>query len=826
MTVGSGRSADPRWVFYSIALDLDWVELRDGSILFRGDGLSVRVDGGSVHEFAGSILPLLRTPKAFSELTSALPHYEPAGLLSALDRFSQLGVLRRHTQPDSDATAHSSAPWFAFLDRSGIPESTARKSLAALSIGIVGLEAHGAHLALLLGHCGLGTLHLIDPYPCRTEHFGWSPALVPAAQSSSRADAVAAAVARTAPSTMVEVHGTSELTSSDVEAIGACCTMLVACMDRGFSAAHHWVNQTGLSRNIPTIYSDLSGDEAVIGPLVVPGRTGCFMCYRMRRLACELDYDAAMGFERHLDALKSPALHQRALLPMLPSMAANLLGLEILKFFLLPDVSDLAGRIIELDALGPKLEGHAFIERFDCPACGGTFERRHPGYRQLAADYGIRGNLQSIAGELVSARTGLVVSCEPIMEEDADPGWPHLYAARLSNHRFCHQLDHRSATTTGKGLSAADAFLTALGEIIERYAASTWRAEEIRYARRAELDSPSLDPRNLVLYRTEQYGQIPYAPYTEDAVLGWTSGHSLVRDAPVLVPAIATFFNYRPRRPDEHLCRATSNGLAAGPSLIEAILTAAFEVIERDAYMISWFNRLAGQAVKIHDHPDDGIVHMARLLQRRGVELKLFRLPTDLPCHVFLALGLGSDANGPAAVVASGADPDPATAARKAVLELGQIRPGLCRRLRNEVERQRLAHLLATRRPQHLMDHNLLYASHQMLPALDFLLKQSPTPFDWSSGRPVAPAERLASLLGWLSENQMDLIYVNLTPPELERRRMFATRVIIPGCQPIAFGAGERRFGGSRLYELPVKLNLAKRPLEVAELNPDPHPMA
>ena len=114
------------------------------------------------------------------------------------------------------------------------------------------------------------------------------------------------------------------------------------------------------------------------------------------------------------------------------------------------------------------------------------------------------------------------------------------------------------------------------------------------------------------------------------------------------------------------------------------------------------------------------------------------------------------------------------------------------------------------------------YASHQMLPALDFLLKQSPTPFDWSSGRPVAPTERLASLLGWLSENRMDLIYVNLTPPELERRRLFAARVIIPGCQPIAFGAGERRFGGSRLYELPVKLNLAKCPLEVAEAESRP----
>ena len=141
VTVGSGRSADPRWAFFSIAPDLDWVELRDGSVLFRGDGLSVRVDGASVREFVGSILPLLRTPKDISELASALPQYDPAGLLAALDRFSQLGLLRRHTQHDSDSTAaDSSAPWFAFLElRSGVAEgSTARKSLAALSIGIVG----------------------------------------------------------------------------------------------------------------------------------------------------------------------------------------------------------------------------------------------------------------------------------------------------------------------------------------------------------------------------------------------------------------------------------------------------------------------------------------------------------------------------------------------------------------------------------------------------------------------------------------------------------------------------------------------------------------
>ena len=315
------------------------------------------------------------------------------------------------------------------------------------------------------------------------------------------------------------------------------------------------------------------------------------------------------------------------------------------------------------------------MERSDCPACGGKFERRHHGYRELVAGYEFRGNLQSIASQLVSARTGLVVSCEPIMEEDADPGWPHLYAARLSNHRFGHQLDDRAVMTTGKGLSAADAFLSALGEIIERYAASVWRAEEIRYSRRGDLDSAfarparpcslygrTVRPRPIRALHGRCRARLDFRPFAGTGRANPCAGH-------------CTFFDYRAQRPDEHLCGATSSGLAVAPSLIEAILTAAFEVIERDAYMIAWFNRLAGQAVRVHDHPDDAIVHMARLLQRRGVELRLFRLPTDQPCHVFLALGLGSDANGPAAVVALGADPDPAAAARKAVLELEQVRP-------------------------------------------------------------------------------------------------------------------------------------------------------
>jgi ribosomal protein S12 methylthiotransferase accessory factor len=436
-----------------------------------------------------------------------------------------------------------------------------------------------------------------------------------------------------------------------------------------------------------------------------------------------------------------------------------------------------------------------------------------------------RGDLRAAASDLVSERTGIVATCGAVVEDPADPERPYFYVARLSNYAF-KSGPHTSEMTSGKGATRDDAFVGALGEALERYSASIWKQEEVVHCRRSELPADALDPRGLVLYADEQYRDLRYVPYSENAVIGWIRGYSLGRGAPIYVPALAVFMNYVARRREEHIFSGTSSGLALAPSLIEAILGGAWEVIERDAYMIAWFNRLSCRAIAFDDHPDPAIADVTELLRRRGVDVRLFQLPTDRPCHVMLALALTDQVGEPAAIVGLGSHPDPALAAQKAILELGQIRPGLRRRLRDAGERQRLAHLLGTRRPQVLMDHALLYAAREMLPALDFLLKARPTAMKWDVAHPPAAADQLHRLMKSLTDDGTDLIYVNLTPPELERRGLFTTRVIIPGSQPIDFGDGQRRFGGARLYDLPVKLGFARQRPFIQDLNPDPHPMA
>ena len=137
-------------------------------------------------------------------------------------------------------------------------------------------------------------------------------------------------------------------------------------------------------------------------------------------------------------------------------------------------------------------------------------------------------------------------------------------------------------------------------------------------ARRDELGTAALDPRSLVLYRENQYADLPYAPYRDESVLGWVPARSLVTDRSIMVPAMAVFTSYNVRMTDEFLFPVTSNGLAAGPTLCEAVLAATLEVLERDAFMITWLNRLPGRPADPQSHPDPEVAELCESYRRRG----------------------------------------------------------------------------------------------------------------------------------------------------------------------------------------------------------------
>jgi ribosomal protein S12 methylthiotransferase accessory factor len=435
-------------------------------------------------------------------------------------------------------------------------------------------------------------------------------------------------------------------------------------------------------------------------------------------------------------------------------------------------------------------------------------------------------DVMQIASELISPETGIIREVSWYEKDVAEPHLPYVCQVTLANHHFRTDLPAEDLTSGGKGLTHDQALASGLGEAIERYAADWVDPSAIVYARRAELDGPSMDPVDLVLYAPEQYATVPYHPYEETSILGWVRGRSLVTGESVYIPALAVFLGYQAQRPEEHLFLVTSNGVAAGGSLVRAILTGTYEVIERDALMLTWFASLPTRRVDPLTHPDSSVRAMCRAYQRRGVEIGLWRLPTDQPCAVFLALGLQQESrSGPSVIAGLGADLAPAAAARKAILEVGQIRPSYRRSLHQPDVRERMEALV--KNPQSVAtmhEHGLLYCSPDMRHALGFLLDQEPGLQEWSPVTAGDAATQLEQLVDHFRTTRGDLLYYNLTPPDLARLGLAAARVVIPGFQPVTFGAEEPRLGGARLYELPQLLGLALAPLTREDLNPYPHP--
>lgn len=400
-----------------------------------------------------------------------------------------------------------------------------------------------------------------------------------------------------------------------------------------------------------------------------------------------------------------------------------------------------------------------------------------------------------------------------------------MVQARVGNHRFLPKDESNRISASGKGLTPDDARLSALGEAVERYSSLFYWPQELYYCRRSELEGRSLDPRDLVLYRPDQYANVRYAPYSEDTVLGWIPGASVKSGESVHLPAVATLMSYS-AAPDELLLGVTSNGVATAGSLADAIRAATLEVIERDAFILGWVHRWILGRWDLTSHPDPEIRDLVEIYRRRGIRLHAFQLPTELGVAAFLAFGISDDPEDlPVAVAGLGADTNLARAAAKAVIEVGQIRPALRRKLRKAEHLAHMAELAADpTRVRELEDHDLLYAHPSALPKLSFLLEHPIDRRDWLANE--APPATLEWLCDHLESHGHELLYCNLTPPDMARLGLYTARAILPKFQPIDFGYHELRLGGERLHRLPVQLKFREHEPLPAELNPDPHPIA
>lgn len=235
----------------------------------------------------------------------------------------------------------------------------------------------------------------------------------------------------------------------------------------------------------------------------------------------------------------------------------------------------------------------------------------------------------------------------------------------------CRPNARSSAVFHGKGLDVAAAKASGIMEAVE-----TWHAEHVRLPLRLE----SLAG----LRRTDRVADVRRLPMTvasrfdDDLPILWIEGDDLIGGGRMWVPFESVHMDATLRDASGAGCFAAStNGLASGNHLLEAISHALCEVIERDATTLWRCARPAGRDIMRLDLAtvgDDACRVVLGRLDEAALEVAVWDVTTDVGVPAFQCLVLDRSGESDHLGQGSGCHPTAAIALLRALTEAVQVR--------------------------------------------------------------------------------------------------------------------------------------------------------
>lgn len=349
-------------MYYRLKPTASAVPLADGRLLLKSDTQSIRLEGEFARLLQTTLLPALDGSLTVDDLALRLS-LPPEALRANFDSLADSGLFERGEQRLEVATPD---PRHNLLGSLGLSREQLGQRLSAARISLFGLDPLGAAIADALAAVGFGRLELTDPFP--VQPLDLEPGEEPAV--GSREDHVARRLRRRHPHLEVEKSGLGSLSRAATLERMRGCDLAIASWDAGMSSGNHWVNRASHELAVPALFCELRGTQVFAGPFVVPGMTACYMCFRMRTIAAETEYEEAMAWERHLDQVKFPHPEQREIFPGSIQTVASLLSAEAVKFILLSFQPALLGAVVAYQPFDLTLERHPLLEQPACPVCG------------------------------------------------------------------------------------------------------------------------------------------------------------------------------------------------------------------------------------------------------------------------------------------------------------------------------------------------------------------------------------------------------------------------------------------------------------------------
>lgn len=603
--------------------------------------------------------------------------------------------------------------------------------------------------------------------------------------------------------------------------------LLIVVTDDYLQTGLEEINARQLIRERPWALVKLTGSVAWVGPIFIPGLTGCWSCLA-QRLRGNRQVETYLLRRR---GRSTPLNTSLAALEPAIEMAANLAATEILKWASKGENENLAGNVITYDFKSNELKKHRLTKRPQCPMCGEVnYIARYlsepiklgPAPKRFTGDGGHRCLFPEETftryAHHISPVTGVVNSLFNRAEEMSE-----LLYSYVAVHHFpmVHDdlnvlRDNLRGRSGGKGISKMQAKVSALGEAMERYC-GVWQGDELtlRTSYR-QLGTQAIHLNQCLHFSDRQFSEratwnravrvshhlVPN-PFEEDRAIDWTPVWSLNNHTCKYIPTAYCYFGHPEIK--QFFCFADSNGCASGNTLEEAILQGFLELIERDGVALWWYNRVERPAVDVGSFDLDYFKQLEEFYHSINRELWVLDLTTDIGIPTFAAISAVTERKTEDMILGFGAHLDPRIGIMRALTELNQSLPSVTASYPDG----------RTKYTSNNPDALLWYQT-ATLASQPYLVPHASMPAKTRADYVNLSTDDLRSdvevCLKAASDAGLETFALDQTRPDLGMR---VCRIIVPGLRHFW-----RRLGPGRLYDVPVKLGWLQRSLTEDKLNP------
>lgn len=586
------------------------------------------------------------------------------------------------------------------------------------------------------------------------------------------------------------------------------------------------LNRTAIRDRQSYLLAQLSPTGVWLGPLVVPCETACWRClaHRLRgnRPAHQLLREASRD--------QAPDVRAEPLASMM-STAHAMIATEAARWAVAPDDHPLRNGLVSFDAKKLEMHRHRVVRRPQCPACGQPMLltepkpvvlQPRPRPRRLDTGWRTRSARETLDRfePLVSPITGVVRSIRrlPVDGTDLVHNYTVGHAMQLAQVTLRTLRHNTRDQSGGKGRTDEQARASGLCEALERSSA-VFQGDEPRIeSSLTKLGPEAIHPNACMLFSERQFetreawnatlsGTFQEVPerFDPSAPVSWSPVWSLNSHRFRYLPTAYCYYGFQ--GPGEDTCWCDSNGLAGGNCLEEAILQGYFELVERDAVAIWWYNRTRHPAIELSAWSDPYFVELTAYYRSIGRELWAIDVTTDLGIPTVVALSRRVSGDTEDIILGFGAHASARIALHRAISEVNQTLPTI---LRTPEERE--AQLLPDFEDPLVWWKTATVENQPYLVADDTVRPR--TEADYPEVAPEDLEEEVNRCVAHAARCGLEVLVLDLTRPDLG---FSVARVFVPGLRHFW-----KRLAPGRLYDVPVSLGRIGRANREEALNPIP----